>query len=243
MKTPIFIDAKNTLFVAHRGLSALECENTLPAFIAAANRPYYGIETDVHVTADGKFVCIHNDDTEAVAADKLTVEKSSFDALRSLKLKDKDGTRGRIDLRIPTMGEYIKLCREYGKTAVLELKNRMPSEKIAEILSELAALGYLSGTTFISFNLENLLDIKRAIPSQSAQYLVSKYTPELLSVLTKNRLDLDIHHSALTKEIIDTLHENGVKINTWTVDSPDIARELIAWGVDQITSNVLCPLC
>ena len=50
----------NTLVVAHRGLSGIEPENTNAAFIAAGNRSYYGIETDIYKTADGKFVVNHD---------------------------------------------------------------------------------------------------------------------------------------------------------------------------------------
>ncbi len=46
----IKIEKKNTLMVAHRGVSGLEKENTLAAFVAADNRSYYGVETDVHRT-------------------------------------------------------------------------------------------------------------------------------------------------------------------------------------------------
>ena len=42
--------------VAHRGVSKLERENTMPAFVAAGNRSYYGIETDIHITRDGRFI-------------------------------------------------------------------------------------------------------------------------------------------------------------------------------------------
>ena len=39
--------------VAHRGVSGLEKENTMAAFVAAGNRSYYGIATDIHRTLDG----------------------------------------------------------------------------------------------------------------------------------------------------------------------------------------------
>ena len=45
-----------TKIIAHRGLSGIETENSIAAFIAAANRSYFGIETDVHVTKDNKFI-------------------------------------------------------------------------------------------------------------------------------------------------------------------------------------------
>ena len=63
----IKIEKKNTLMVAHRGVSGLEKENTLAAFVAAGNRSYYGVETDVHRTADGKYVVIHDSDTARVS--------------------------------------------------------------------------------------------------------------------------------------------------------------------------------
>ena len=53
--------------IAHRGLSGLERENTYHAFIAAGNRSYFGIETDIHKTADGEFVVIHDETTERVS--------------------------------------------------------------------------------------------------------------------------------------------------------------------------------
>ena len=35
--------------IAHRGFSKYELENTKEAFLAAANRPYFGIETDISI--------------------------------------------------------------------------------------------------------------------------------------------------------------------------------------------------
>ena len=53
----IKIDNKTVRMVAHRGLSGLEKENTCSAFVAACNRAtYFGVETDVHRTADGRYI-------------------------------------------------------------------------------------------------------------------------------------------------------------------------------------------
>ena len=95
----IKINSGKTLMVAHRGMSGIEKENTFAAFVAAGNRNHYGIETDVHVTVDGKFVCIHDDTTGRVAIDNLVVEESTFDTLRNLLLTDVDGKKGRTDLQ------------------------------------------------------------------------------------------------------------------------------------------------
>ena len=116
----IHIDRKGALMVAHRGVSGLEKENTASAFVAAGNRSYFGIETDVHRTLDGEFVVIHDDNTARVAIDNLEVEKSTFETLRALRLCDTDGEKGRADLRIPTLREYVRICRKYGILTVLD---------------------------------------------------------------------------------------------------------------------------
>ena len=156
-----------TQMIAHRGVSGLETENTNGAFIAAGNRSYFGIETDVHKTADGKFVLIHDDNTQRVSGDNLVVEESTYDTLRSLLLYQRDGQKGRTDIRIPNLTEYISICRQYGKTAVLELKNRMAPEDVRSICHQIDALGYLPHTILISFCFDNLLYVRESNPTQA----------------------------------------------------------------------------
>ena len=235
----IKINSGKTLMVAHRGMSGIEKENTFAAFVAAGNRNHYGIETDVHVTVDGKFVCIHDDTTGRVAIDNLVVEESTFDTLRNLLLTDVDGKKGRTDLRIPTLQEYIQICKKYDKVAVLELKNHFPEEDVIRIIEIIQREGYLSNVIFISFDFENMLTIRRLLPKQRAQYLTVKYSEELVEQLVNERLDLDILHEVLTKENIEYMHSRGIVINCWTVDDPARGEELASWGVDFITSNIL----
>ena len=78
MMDTIKFNKANTKVVAHRGLSGLEPENTVAAFVAAGNRSYYGAECDVHVTKDGKFVVIHDETTKRVASKNVDVEKSKL---------------------------------------------------------------------------------------------------------------------------------------------------------------------
>ena len=52
-------------------------------------------------------------------------------------------------------------------------------------------------------------------------------------------LDLDFNYKNLTQEIVEECHQNGIVVNTWTVDDPEVAATLAEWGVDQITTNIL----
>lgn len=234
----IKINKASVRMVAHRGASGLELENTAAAFVAAGNRSYWGIETDVHRTADGRFVVIHDDDTRRVALCDLPVEGTDFELLRSLAMKDKDGCIRR-DLCIPTLQEYIRICKKYEKFSVLELKNRFTPEDIARIVEIIREEGWLEKTVFISFDLDNMLDIRRMLPEQKAQYLVSRIEDDLLDILVRNRLDLDARYTALTEEFVRAAHAAGVEINVWTADDPVDGEKLVQMGVDYITSNIL----
>ena len=232
-------DKRNTKMVAHRGCSGVERENTLPAFIAAGNRSYFGIETDVYKTLDGKFLLHHDVSTLRASGVDLNLEQTDSETLRALPLLDMDGKSTRIDLRIPTLEEYIRICRYYDKVAVLELKSEFSYDELDKIYEIIDGLGYISGTIFIGFDINNLLRLRERHPDVTAQYLVEHFDNELVEFLVKNKLDMDIYFSLITKEGVDLCHKNGITVNVWTVDEPMDAEKLIEMGVDMITSDIL----
>lgn len=235
----IKINSLQTKMVAHRGLSGIEKENTNAAFIAAGNRSYYGIETDVHKTIDGRFVAFHDDTTGRVAIDNMVIEESTFDTLRRLLLTDTDGKKGREDLHIPTLLEYICTCKRYDKIAVLELKNEFEKDEIKAICEEIESVGYLDHVIFISFAFNNLVKLREWYPEQPAQFLSDKYDDNYPTLLSEHQFDLDILYTELNKERIDALHAKGIKVNCWTCDDKEFAEKLCEYGIDYITSNIL----
>ncbi len=239
MNTVKIDDRKQVQMIAHRGCSGLEPENTNAAFIAAGNRSYYGIETDIHATVDGNFIVIHDDTTKRVAIDNLTIEESTYDTLRGLLLLQKDGKKGRTDLRLPSLEEYIGICKYYEKIAVLELKNHMEKEQIYAICDRIQAMDYMQNVIFISFDLENLIILREKYPAQTAQYLLVECKDDNYENLLKYHLDLDIAYRSLTRELVDKCHGDGIKVNCWTCDNKEDAERLISYGVDYITSNII----
>lgn len=229
----------NTKMVAHRGVSGLELENTCAAFVAAGNRSYVGVETDVHVTADGKFIIIHDDDTGRVAVESMVVEQTDYETLRNLQLKQKDGML-RTDLRLPSLEEYLSICKHYDKVCVLELKNPMEEEAVKGIVEVCKAVYSLDKMVFISFAFQNMLYIRKFAPEAEAQYLLAEeITQAHIDTLAEHKLDLDVHYLAMSEDLMNRLHERGIKVNCWTVDDPEIAERLVSWGIDYITSNIL----
>ena len=230
---------RQTKVIAHRGLSGIEVENTASAFVAAGNRSYYGVETDVHRTADGKFVIGHDDNLKRIAGEEIYLEKTSLKVLQSVVLYDKDGTKGREDLRPATLENYISIVKKYEKHAVLELKSEFTDEEIAQIIDIIKKYDYLDSLTFISFNYENLLKVRKILPNQSAQYLFWKVTDEEIARLVRDKIDVDVWCKELTREQIEACHRAGLSVNCWTVDEIVDGEKFAEWGIDYITSNIL----
>lgn len=241
MNNTIKLEKKgHTLIIAHRGLCGLEPENTHAAFIAAGNRSHYGIEADVHKTADGKYVIMHDGNTLRMSGDDIEIAKATYETLRSLRLKQKDGVRGRTDLRIPSLEEYLGICKYYGKKAILELKDDFTAEDVDEICRTVEQLEYMENTVFISFKLNNLLLLKERNPDQSAQYLVEKPIDDaLIQEMADRKMGIDARQDLFTEELLQKCRTAGVETNAWTVNNPDMARKLMDWGIDYITTNIL----
>ncbi len=89
---------------AHRGLHDLDAgipENSLPAF-RRAREMGYGVELDVHLTADDRLVVIHDSDLSRLCGTSRIVEDLTLDALRDLRLSGTEQT-------IPTLEEVLAI--------------------------------------------------------------------------------------------------------------------------------------
>lgn len=238
----IKIEGKKVSMIAHRGLCGIERENTNAAFIAAANRSYFGIETDVHRTLDGQYVIIHDESTKRVSNNTIdiNVEESNYEDIKNIVLPDLDGSTHRQDLRLPLLRDYIKICKKYNKKCVLEFKNKFEPEHIQEVISIINEEEYLENVIFISFVLDNCITVRNLLPNQPVQWLIeTEITEEMKETLYKYQFALDVTYHVLTKELIDELHAHQIGVNCWTCNDKEDAEKLIEMGVDFITTNIL----
>ncbi len=140
---------------------------------------------------------------------------------------------------MPTLSEYLQVVSRYKKVAVIELKKPMRENNIEEIIEICKREYTLDKIIFISFDFENLVAVRKLLPKQKIQFLTEKFGDGLIKSLKEYGFDLDIRYDLLTKEKIKELHENDITINCWTCDDRQKADELIGFGVDFITTNIL----
>lgn len=232
-----------TLLVGHRG-SNEGVENTAEAFRNGVARGYDFLECDVRVTADGEFVLCHDTDNKRLGGHS-EIATSTLTELRADTLHQ---TRHGQDYTatICTLGEYLDICREGGVRPVIELKwstgiNSKDFSNIPALIAFIDSAGFADKCVILTSMKPCLEYIRANWPDIELQFLGAKAWRSSFDWCDSLRMDVDIAHDCLTAESIDSLHRAGLKVNCWTVDPLDRARELQSMGVDIITTNALLP--
>ncbi len=235
----IKFDKGNTRIIAHRGLSGIELENTYSSFVAGANRSYFGIETDIHLSCDGHFVINHDDNFSRVAGDERKIADMTLDEIQQIILFDKDDKKSNTALRPAILEDYLSVIKRYSKHAVIEIKSELSLDDVARVIEITQSYISLDDVTFISFSFDNLVKVRELLPEQDVQYLIWHLTDEQIDRLVQYKMDADVWCIELTKEQIDKAHARGIKVNCWTVNEACDGERLASWGIDFITSNIL----
>lgn len=235
----IKVDKKNTKMIAHRGLSGLERENTVMSFVAAGNRSYYGIETDVHLTKDNVFVICHDAHTARISPFNVNIKELNYGELKKIEYYNINTEEPKGFLRMPTLKEYLEVCEKYEKHSVIEMKPEFKLSEVKKLLKEILSIRKEEDITIIAFSLKNLQKVRKLNQTIDCQYLRSAYTDDLPEICQKNNLGIDILWNQLNEDTFKAFKEKNIVINAWTVNLKERADYLIENGIDYITTNIL----
>lgn len=222
------------LMIAHRGLSGIKLENTIEAFKLASEHSYFGIETDVHLTKDKKLVVSHDDNMLRNSGVDMNIEHSLYEEVKKIPLYNGE--------YVPDLEDYIIICKESSKKAVLEIKSSMSKEELEECINIIEKLEYIDNTIIISFDPHNIATVNE-ISNVKTQFLCNlnnRLEMYFAIYFAKHqKCDVDVNYINCTKFFVDECHKNGIKVNVYTVDTIEDAQRMIEYGVDYITSNIL----
>lgn len=235
--------AAHPVYVGHRGCDT-GVENTVEAFKNGVARGYTFMECDVRVTADSQLVISHDTDLKRLGAD-LEIASSTLAQLSQTTLHQERKT-GQYTGRIATLAEFLAICREGNVTPVIELKwstgiNSDDFSNIPLLVSAIDSAGMRDKCVILTSMRPCLEHIRSTWPDIKLQFLGSKTWVQFLPWCISLGLDVNIAHDCLTEDLVRQCHQAGIKVNCWTVDSPDRAAELSEMGVDFITTNALVP--
>jgi glycerophosphoryl diester phosphodiesterase len=225
--------AKRPLIVAHRGYRAKYPENTLIAFEAAIEAGADMIELDVLLTRDRKIVVIHDESLDRTTNGQGPVSDHTLPEIKALDAGSWFDARFKGE-RLPTLEEILDMVDKRIPINI-EIKrsayepHHPPDaieKQIVELVKRKNAVENVLISSFEWRVLEDLASLKQA----PAIALLSQY-PELGNPLGScKRLEAFSWHPRsllLRKEHVTEMHEAGILVFPWNVDTlEDIARML-----------------
>lgn len=240
------INIDEITLTAHRGLSAVEPENTLPAFKAACTAGYDYVEFDIEPTSDGKWIVMHDDSLKRTTNGFGKVNKRSYADISRLKIDNGANIDKYTDLRIPTFEQTMELLDEYYPETrpMVEIKSigEPQIDSLVEFFKEYAAEG--KSTIVISFSMEILDRLYKECPEQTYWLLTSELSDEALEFCKEHgnmRAAFNANSSKNTDSRINAYIAADIPLAAWTIDEPETLKRLYDLGIRYFTTNRITP--
>jgi glycerophosphoryl diester phosphodiesterase len=239
---------------AHRGGAGIAPENTLEAFRKGLKVGAGVLELDVHTTADGHVVVIHDDDVGRTTQGTGPVREMTLAEIKRLDA----GYRFTLDggrtfpcrgqgIRIPTLDEVYDEFIEVPLN--VEIKGKRPGIEAA-VWRIIGAADAEERTLVVS---ESMPTIRRFRDVSGGRVATASSSAELIFFYVLSLLGLgrfarpryralqgpETYHGlrVVTPGFIRAAHERGLRVDVWTIDSEDDMRRLLGHGVDGIMSD------
>lgn len=223
--------------VNHRGYSIDAPENTLPAFRLSKLCGFHYVEADIDFTMDDVPVLIHDATVDRTSNGSGLVSMLSFDELRDLdfgawKSSDFTGTK------IPSLKEFLILCRDIDLLPYLELKNGTRSQ-VESVIALVEEYGLQDKVTYISFSPTILRYIVDFEPKAAIGLLTSTISDIGIQTAIGLRTDLNyvfIDTSDYSDGSVAMCRNASLPMEVWTIDSRSVIKSLSPY-ISGVTSN------
>lgn len=226
---------------AHRGVSAVAPENTLPAYEAAVENGYYSAECDIRLTKDNQWVLIHNSNIDSQFAQFGEVSDYTLEEMRSFDYKWGGNFWKYEGLKIATLDEYLDVFVGTQTRPQIEIKSDT-YDMLYTVVDAVEEKGMVEQAIVISFDYEQLKKIHELNSNIELWYLIDEITEEEIAkakALGDNvwlSPDFEDNDADSIKLAVDA----GVGVSFWTVNTVEEAEMLYDMGVRYIETDILC---
>ncbi|MFJ2765963.1 glycerophosphodiester phosphodiesterase [Streptomyces prasinus] len=231
-----YLDHPGPIAFAHRGGAADGLENTVRQFRCAVEAGYRYIETDVHVTRDGRLVAFHD----------ATLDRVTDGAGRIADLPWRDVEQARVAGRepVPLFEELLTVFpgvrwnvdvkAEPALLPFLELIERadawdrvcLGSFSEARVVRAQRLAGPRLATSYGTRGVLNLRLRSWGVPVTVRGSAVAAQVPEVQSGVP-----------VVDRRFVHAAHARGLRVHVWTVNEPERMHRLLDLGVDGIMTD------
>lgn len=233
-------DTQKTRFVSHRGFTPLAPENSLPSFYYAGLLGQWAIETDLHITRDGKVVCCHNSTIDQYCNGSGQISDMTYQEICEFEIVH--GNRWECfpkeQRKIPLFSEYLSICRRFGSVPFIELK----TDNVEYILRDMEKNGFSEEEVVISSGeFYHLAQCRKYAPKVFLHWIFAQEDGlEELCGLGNAGLSWKIADPfSCDKEKIENTQKMGLKVCLRAADSLESLERMKLLGLDYFPSNTM----
>lgn len=223
--------------IAHRGDHNGVPENSRASLNKALDNHYYGSETDVWMTTDGRLMVNHDPSYNGV-----TIRTSTYAQCKNLKLSNNE--------TMPTLDEFLqtmktttsptKLIIEIKEASGVVTYNQSAAEETVKLVKQ---YNVQDKVEYISFSWEACLKVHALDPGAKVAFLSSnsssddKKTPSEVAADGLTGIDYSTGLMHANPGWYDQAHKLGLSVNVWTINNTSEATTERSYGADYITAN------
>ncbi len=224
-------EAGRTLVGGHRGNPAEHPENTLASFRSAIDIGVDMIECDVHLSADGELVVIHDHTLDRTTDGGGLVVQQTLADLRRL-----DAGNGE---RLPVLAEVCALARDRVGLCIEIKQIPIPYPGLEQTLvSLLRELEMVDQSVVLSFDHRASRRVKELEPGLSTGILEGARPIDPVGMLAGARADIFApHYGAMDPDLVEQVHAAGGAVGVWTVDDAAAVTWCRACRPDSVFTN------
>lgn len=225
---------KAAFVVGHRGVCALYPENTMLSFAKAVEMGLDGIETDVHMTTDGRLVLIHDDRLERTTDGVGLVEECTLADLKRLDAGSHLEARFHGE-RIPELEDLLDLVRGTSLMLNVEIKDTR-REAIDKTVTILEAFGFTDRYVITCFDAQ-VTSYAHATYGVRIQGFPLPMMKHVAADTEQHFYSVGIEMGDLTQSLCDAYRAKGIEPWCWCPDTDESVRQWIASGASLATCN------
>jgi glycerophosphoryl diester phosphodiesterase len=228
--------------IGHRGAAACAPENTLAGLRWARALGCRWVEFDVRLTGDGELILLHDERLERTTNGR---GKARAQPLAAIRRHDAGGwfAPSFAGERVPTLAEAIEILAELGLGANVEIKAaRGRAAQTGAAAADLLSRRWPSQlpAPLISSFLGDALAAARDRAPAIARGLLVRAVPRDWRIRAHRLgcVTINADHRRLRPATVAQIRKSGYAALAYTVNDAARARELFAWGVVSVFSDV-----
>jgi glycerophosphoryl diester phosphodiesterase len=212
--------------LGHRGARHEAPENTLPSIELALAAGVDGVEVDVHMSADGRCVVIHDETVDRTTDGAGRVSELTFAQLRELDAGD--------GAQVPALEEVLEATR--GRAVLfVELKGPGCEDAVVQLAAD---LGLRDSVKVKAFDHRWVARVKELDPGLSTGCLIYGRPVDPVGLLRAANADfLSLGVALADAELTAACHAAGLQVCAWNCNDPDQLPRLQAMDLDWLGTD------